>query len=155
MYDKDFGEIIFDSNVDPDFLGKFHLRLFENDYSLELRIINSSDSGITEKQRQTFREFLQNEDRICNDIEKRMFEYYNSEVNEKSEDCEDGFAIQPAKTISEIGSNVTPIILGVENYSKDNIINILFNLSWDSEAGIGIRLRNTIIDCIGTQAEII
>ena len=155
MHDKDFGEIIFDSNADPDFLGKFHLRLFEKDYSLELRIINSSDSGITEKQRRTFREFLQNKDRICNDIEKRMFEYYNSEVKEKAEECEDGFAIQPAKTITEIGRNVTPIILGVEKYSKDNIINILFHLSWDSEVGIGIRLRNTIVDYIGTQAEII
>ncbi len=152
MFDKVLGELSYNESWDR----KERLRIFEEDYDVYLRVYREEDEKITDIQREAYLAF-KNKVNIRK-IEEAIFEYYKEEVCSEYEEIH-GFNTDEARVVindkSELKKVIRPTDLIIFYCDDSREVGLLFECSWDMDAGLGVLITNEEIETVGVQADIL
>lgn len=152
MFDKVLGELNYNESWDR----KESLRIFEQDYNVELRVYAEEDEEATDIQREAYLLFKNNFD--IRKVEDGIFDYYQKEVCEEYRKILKEQADELAPIINdkkELTKLITPTDLIIFYCDDCREVGILFECSWDNDAGLGVLIINEEVETIGVQAEIL
>lgn len=141
---------------EQDWVGVTSIKLFNKNYDVPLIVTCYSDS-ISPNQRKTYENFVNCKEYICKEIEKNIFNYYNEYLSKYMDHigCLNYFDLI-AHSYKDLSKNIKPITIGVPYCGNgDNVIVFLFDLRWDIEHGIGIKIVNNKIDFVGKQSSVL
>lgn len=142
IIDSVFGELTFD---DYDWVRNIDLSLFGKIANLELVVQpNDDNNSILDEQRMAYDEFIANRDKLIEDIEFAVIDYYQTVLLEtgraKVDDKEIPDLVEPL-------SLIFPMVLK----SGERRIGLSFNAECDPEHGIGVMLKNGKIEEVSTE----
>jgi hypothetical protein len=144
-------------NFDVLWQRKEKLKLFNQEYDVNLIVQGEQEDEISDIQRKTYELFKSFENEILNKVENEIFNYYQN-VYEEYRSMYDDEADEYAPIIEssdDLIKLVTPQSIMICNDQENRIINLLFLTKWDKEMGIGIQLVNERIVLVGTQCEVL
>ena len=149
MKDKIFGELTYYYGWN----GMTKIVWEQKKFEVFIKLQTGENKSIDEFQYNSFQSYLKHEQYIWNKVIEKIYFYYLEEQDEYRkmyEEEADVFAPY-VNSISDIVSLITPI--GLVFPQKNNSMNfgILLECIWDSEAGIGVRIKDNEVIGIGTQ----
>ncbi|HOV27537.1 MAG TPA: hypothetical protein PK566_14425 [Pseudobacteroides sp.] len=153
MQDELFG------NLEYDYLwqGKMELFIFNQNNTITLSIeCEDEDEDITDVQRESMIKFEKNKEKITKEIEKEIFNYYQSICSLKREKrVADIDKIAPIiQSVEEVGRLVKPVNFYIKN-SDERTIAILFDCTWDFDLGVGVEIVNEEVIRVGVQNDVL
>lgn len=152
LNDPAFGELI-DRDEAGDWYRWYEIDLFGERKTVHLAVTYTEKP--TEAQRATFLKFEQHKQACIDKIEKAIFNYYNSFLEEVRAGLEeDADEVMPViSTVNELNDLVTleEIIVA----PSDREIGFLFECTWEIEHGLGVQLRDNEVTKVGFQDVVI
>lgn len=147
-----FGEISYDLY----WSGEQKVRIFGQEKNIILSIDGSETGEFQDAQEDAYRNFVNNMDRLMNDIEEAIFDYYQ-EVYMDYRDMlgeEDADKLVPIVEDKEkMASLVTPTELVIRRVRKNGVrrVGLLFDCTWEVEHGLGVKIEDEKITEVGFQ----
>lgn len=150
--DKVFGYL----KYDYDWERVYSITMFNRETDIYLSITGDEDEEIQDTQRNAFLQFQANKDKILNDSEEKLLEYYIQNYDQLAYRLNDDRieeVLPRVSTIEELGKIMEPTMLVFQRNFDTNInkFGIALGCKWDDEAGIGIRFKNGEIVEIGSD----
>jgi hypothetical protein len=133
------------------------LTIFGNTVAVSLFIPCDEGNEIEAFQREAFAEFQAHKDAMCACAEKAIFDYYQRILP----DCRARFGLEFADRLapeialpSELGCLVTPTEVIIQRSFTDppeRVVGLLFDCTWDTSLGLGVKFVDGSLDEVGTQ----
>ncbi|MDQ0395039.1 DUF6985 domain-containing protein [Labrys monachus] len=118
-------------------------------------LVVDEDSGPTAAQQEIFVKFYRHKDQCIRDIERSIYAYYLSILDEKRADLGDvaDEEMPIVSNINELGALVPleQIVIKDPYYGDDKIIALLFGCTWDDSHGLGVKLTDNKVTDVGQQ----
>lgn len=127
------------------------------EYGIKLFVEESESGEFTDTQRQAYKEFHNNYDKILPEMECAILKYYQSvfeEYRDMYEDEADNYAPH-VNEFSQLKGFIKPQSIVIANAGSERVINYLFKTKWDLEYGLGIRLVNERVVVVGIQNDVL
>ncbi|MCL1895896.1 MAG: hypothetical protein FWG03_05050 [Clostridiales bacterium] len=155
IQDELFGPI----TLDGLWSGETSITMYGKRHTITLDIYGDGDDEISQGQREAFRRFKADEERIVKESEERIFEYYleifedyRDMYLEDSEELADENAprISSAEELLEL---IEPASLLIRGDFEDGIrrLGILCECTWEPEHGLGVSIENEEVAEVGFQ----
>lgn len=146
-----FGEIVHDLY----WSGQQKINIFGQEKIVSLTIDGEEDDLFPQIQEEAYRNFITDINRLTQEAEQAIFEYYQEECPEYRTMVGDETADQIAPIITttqELGKLVEPVGLIILPDFEDGIrrVGLIFNCTWE-EDGIGIKFENEEVVEVGYQ----
>ena len=143
------------SKYEPDEYGTYLIPFHSVLLEAEVELIIPSDNGHVENwQLQIVEKFLQKEEQLIEVLYQALFEYYQEGLPDlRAQLGSSADEIAPIiDHIDQLKSLITPtgICIGELDPSEE-AVGLLFECSWEPEHGLGIILKNWIVEEIGHQ----
>lgn len=136
---------------------KENYTLYGKDYEIILFIQGDENASPTETQRQAYVEFNKVKTLLQEDIEQKIFEYYQTvckEYREMYDETADLYA-PLVDNYLQLKGYVKPMSIMIPRTENERVVNILFKTKWDLELGIGIKIVNENIEFVGVEADVL
>ncbi|WJE55133.1 hypothetical protein QRE66_05105 [Bacillus cereus] len=155
MYEKInhelFGELIYDGY----WTGKQKITIFGHDKIVPLIIHGEVDDLCPTIQEESYSKFIADINRLTQEAEQAIFEYYQEECLEYRDILGDESADEIAPIITttqQLGKLVDLIDLTILPDFEDGVrrVGLVFNCTWE-EDGVGVRFENEEVDKVGYQ----
>lgn len=135
--------------------GNSNIYLFNKNWQLRLKIKTAEDQKISENQRLAYRQFRDNEKSLCEEIEKKIYEYYLSVFQEYRDMLDEDERDEITPIVSneyEIARLVEPTTLMIDyDYKNGNPqrIGLIAEVSWEPSHGLGILIEDGSVTKVG------
>ncbi|WP_439741382.1 DUF6985 domain-containing protein [Bacillus pseudomycoides] len=148
---KLFGELIYDGY----WTGKQKIAILGHDKIVPLTIDGEEHGVFSAIQEESYRKFIADINRLTQEAEQAIFEYYQEECLEYRAMLGDEPADEIAPIITttqQLGKLVDPIGLTILPDFEDGVrrLGLIFNCTWE-EDGIGVRFENEEVIEVGYQ----
>lgn len=154
MFNDDvFGQIKYDTMWQK----KDSYVLYGKEFEITLFIQGEEKEAPTNIQREAYIVFNDKKTLLVNEIEGKIFEYYQTVYEEYREmygEKADLYAPVVDET-SQLKEFVKPQSIMIPRLKDKRIINLLFKTKWDLEMGIGIQFVNEKIEIVGVQSDVL
>lgn len=151
--DEIFGELTYNDL----WIGSSDIIIFEKKQDVILTIYSEEDKDLTDNQKQAFIQFKIHLSKIIQELEYRIFEYYQEIYNDyramESNDAQRDKIAPHISSVKELSKLITVTHLHLTYDFGDNIrrIGILCECTWEKEHGLGISIQNEKVVEIGFQ----
>ena len=150
--DRDFGELHFDGA----WIGICEILIFGRSYKVELVVQTFDGASISEDQRVAFRELNLNKATISLAIEKAVFNYYLSRVEEYREgfDADEAeIKVPKVHTVYDMRELVSLRCIKVMSPFDVGLrqIGFIFDATFDPQLGLGVLVTNGFVEAVDTQ----
>lgn len=144
-------------NYDYLWEGKVKIKLYDIEYEVELGINGEDEEGISQLQRDSFVLYKLNENKIVNEIEKAIYNYYKSicKYEREKNDVNILSKVPDIEECFEMKKIVEHIKVGIPELDDHREIGILFDCTWDYDLGMGVRIINEKVTKIGVQNDVL
>lgn len=151
--DDVFGEIQFKTM----WYKKYKYTMYEKVFEIDLLIQGEEDQAPSEFQKAAYSEFCKKKDVLQEEMERKIFDYYQSVYEEYRDMFEDDADLYAPLIDSpeQLKGFVKPQSVMIPKQKEKRIINILFKTKWDLEMGIGIQLVDENISIVGVQSDVL
>lgn len=135
---------------------EYTIKIFGEERSLRLFVENYDQSYPKKEQKKTFLYFEKNIKAIVSDVEYRLFEYYENNLDSIRARLneEDWDSVAPKlEGINEFKKLVKPTMVYIPQSfgDEDNVIyGVIFSCTWESECGIVVKFENEEV-IVGTD----
>ncbi|SFR84673.1 DUF6985 domain-containing protein [Anaeromicropila populeti] len=149
MNDKVFGELAFQYG----WRRKEVFNIWGSESEVTLVVSGSEGKEILETQRDAYKNYLANKDKIVQEIEKAIYEFYLSVVDEYRDMLEDeADELAPyVESSLDMKPLVTPIEIVILKMKDTQEIGFIFECTWDIDAGLAVRIEDGEIVEVGDQ----
>lgn len=131
--------------------------MYGKEFEIDMLIQGEEYQAPSESQKAAYSEFCKKKDDLQKEMERKIFDYYQTvceEYREMFEDDADLYAPQIEST-EQLKGYVKPQAIMIPKQKENRVINVLFKTKWDLEMGIGIQLVDENISIVGVQADIL
>lgn len=131
--------------------------LYGKDFEIDLLIQGEETQAPSKLQKQAYSEFIQKKNALQKEIERKIFDYYQTVFEDYREMFEENADLYAPKINSpeQLKGFVKPQTIMIPKQKENRIINILLKTKWDLETGIGIQLVDENISIVGTQSDVL
>jgi hypothetical protein len=149
MVDRVFGELSFKYG----WKRKDEIFIFGKREEIVLTVMGNKEGDILDTQREAYLNFKNIEAKIAAEVEETIYKYYLNECDEYRDMLEDGAdelapIINNRKELSKLVKPQEMVILKKQDIRE---LGILFQCTWDIEAGVAVRIENEKIVEVGVQ----
>lgn len=153
MNDNIFGEVTYDVM----WVANTKFTLFGQEYEVKIGIEDEEEEGITQIQKNSYLSFINSANNVISEMENSIFEYYKRICDFEPERIDSNVkdklpAINDVKDMKQL---VKPIRLCIPELDNDEEISILFDCIWDFELGLGVKIVNSEVVCVGVQNDVL
>jgi len=150
LNDPIFGEL---SNYEHGWSRRYGISVFGEKREVDIRI--ETEAEPTQQQRETFFKFERNKESCVRDIERSIYEYYNSIIDDRRDDFGDS-ADEMMPIVSDIdgmGAIVSLEVILISDWDppNDKQIGFLFDCTWDEDHGLAVELIDNEVTGVGDQ----
>lgn len=140
MNDSVFGEL---KKEDYNYTKKEKVKIFGKEVEVTLDIYcDDVEEGVNDAHREAYRQLKEEVD--FSKIEEEILEYYNSI-------CED-YDLDSLDSVLEVGKLVRLDEIFFPEDEDVPTINLMFDCTWDIEAGVGVKIINGEIETVDDQS---
>ncbi|YBV88264.1 hypothetical protein M1D53_14345 [Bacillus sp. PK9-021] len=149
-----FGKLEYKNNF---WRGKTTIRMFDVEQEILLSVDSDENADFSNVQREAFLNFIQDMKNITNEAEKQVYDYYSENYEEYREmlgnKSEADHLAPRINSLSDLKRLVKPTELIVRRIRKNGKrrLGLLCDVSWDIEDGLGIKIKNEIVEEVGYQ----
>lgn len=137
--------------------GKTTIRMFDLEKEILLSIDAHENADFSNVQKEALINLIQDMKNIMNEAEKQVYDYYNENYEEYremlgNESEADKFAPM-IDSISDLKRIVKPVELIVRRVRKNGKrrLGLLYDVSWDIDNGMGIKIEDEMVEEVGYQ----
>ncbi|MDQ0393182.1 DUF6985 domain-containing protein [Labrys monachus] len=131
----------------------YDVLIFSENRNITLLVDN--DDKPTHQQQEIFIKFDRHKEKCIKDIEKSIYAYYLSILEETRSDLGDvaNEEMPIVSNINELGALVPleKIIIRDPYYYEANIMGFMFGCTWDDSHGLGVELTDNKVTGVGQQ----
>lgn len=153
MNDNIFGEVTYDVM----WVTNIKFTLFGQKYEIKIGIEDEEEEGITQIQKNSYLSFINNANNVISEMENSIFEYYKRicEFEPEKIDSKVKDKLPSINDVKDMKQLVKPTKLYIPELDEKEEISILFDCIWDFELGLGVKIVNSEVVCVGVQNDVL
>jgi hypothetical protein len=137
-------------------MGRLELVLFGRTWTLRLSIEGDGGAPPSAQQRVTLEAFLSKQRAVEEDVERRVYSFYEATSPEyrRTFDSVTAQQLVPAVSVPEEMSRVvtpTDIYVPASHEGSPNVLLLLFDCTWDESHGLGVKLVDLQVKEVAEQ----
>lgn len=151
MNNKIFGNLTYDE--DMGYYGSASLEFRKNTIVVPLLVVTEEDMQIDVKQEQTYAKFLENQEKIFEDVISELFEYYKEIRAERGFDKKKNKFFPEVSDIDEFLSMIelSGVFIPESDAFDERALFLTFECTWDNENGVEVHIFDEQVAEMGQQ----